>query len=347
MDDRAALDGDAGAEDDVRLDHHVLADLSVEGEENRFRRDHRDAGDHQFMAAALLPDRSIRASSARLLQPVSSASGASTAMARAAARANDLDDVGEVVLALDVGIADLAEQLERLGAVDRHQAAIAIGDASFLFGGILLARGSPSARRSRRSAGHSRSARPVWKPMTTTSLPSASACRAAISGAAVISGVSPKTTRISSYPLAIASRRRQNRMPGTKAFGLQEGRNLDVSRRCRRRRDRLSIPPDDQRDRRNACIDNAIPPHGRSSADRPTGCSTFDIDDFIRVLSPAAKITARHVRVIPNSPAFMASRFGGRHDSARYIAGRYCKEHNPGQRRLLTRIKRDGVIDGR
>ena len=44
----------------------------------------------------------------------------------------DLDDVGEVVFALGIGVADLVEQCQRLRAGDRHQAAIAEADRALV-----------------------------------------------------------------------------------------------------------------------------------------------------------------------------------------------------------------------
>ncbi len=69
--------------------------------------------------------RSITASSARLLQPVISTFGRVDSRDAAADGAGDLDKVRQIVLALGIGVADARQQIERLAAVDRHQAAVA------------------------------------------------------------------------------------------------------------------------------------------------------------------------------------------------------------------------------
>ncbi len=56
----------------------------------------------------------------------------------AADRPDDFNQVGQVVFALDVVVADTVEQIDRLATIDRHQAAIAIGDAAFFLGCILM-----------------------------------------------------------------------------------------------------------------------------------------------------------------------------------------------------------------
>ncbi len=88
-----------------------------------------------------------------MLQPVSSVSGASTAIALPPAATNDFDEIRQVIFALGVGIADAAQQIQRLGTVDRHQTAIAIGDLFLFLGRVLLFadryQGSPSLTISR------------------------------------------------------------------------------------------------------------------------------------------------------------------------------------------------------
>ena len=103
MDDRAASITDARTEHDVRLDQHILADDGVVGEENRFRRDHRHAGNHHFVAAALLPETLDR----REFRPVVAAGHfhfrGLDGRDPAAQRTGDLDEIRQVVFALDVG----------------------------------------------------------------------------------------------------------------------------------------------------------------------------------------------------------------------------------------------------
>src|SRR5690606_15108829 len=56
----------------------------------------------------------------------------------AAFGAQNLYDVGEVILTLDIVVGDLPEQRKRLAAVDRHQSRIAEGDLALFRRGILL-----------------------------------------------------------------------------------------------------------------------------------------------------------------------------------------------------------------
>src|SRR5690606_8085074 len=52
--------------------------------------------------------------------------------------ARDLNDVGEIVLALGIGVAHGIEKVERMLAGNRHQATVAKGDAPLVLAGILV-----------------------------------------------------------------------------------------------------------------------------------------------------------------------------------------------------------------
>ncbi len=135
---RARGDADARPEHDVGLDQHVRLDLGVMGERHRRRRDHGNAPDHQRAAAALLPDRFGLGK----LQPVVDAEqvleGRLDGHHLEAAPIGDLDDIGQVELALGVVVADRIEQAERIGARERHQAAIAEIDAALLGAAVAI-----------------------------------------------------------------------------------------------------------------------------------------------------------------------------------------------------------------
>ena len=138
MDNRAAFNGDARSEDHVRLDQDILSNLRIESQENGFRRDHRHTGDHHLVTAALLPDCLDHGQFGAIVAAGQFCLRRLNGDRLAAFGTNDFNDIGQVVFALGIGIADLAKQFQRLGAVDRHQATVAIGNLSFVLGRIFL-----------------------------------------------------------------------------------------------------------------------------------------------------------------------------------------------------------------
>ena len=81
---------------------------------------------------------SASASSARLLMPRALSKLASVATTSSPAAGCDLDDVGQIIFALGVAIADLLKQRQRMLAGNRHQAAIAEFDPLLGFRGVLV-----------------------------------------------------------------------------------------------------------------------------------------------------------------------------------------------------------------
>ncbi|MNL36801.1 hypothetical protein D3C87_1589090 [compost metagenome] len=138
MNDRTRLDRHAGTENDVGFDQDILTDLRIKGKEYCLRRDHRNAVDHQFVTAALLPEPldegefgAVVAAGQFLFRRIDG-DGA------AAERTGDLDDVSQIIFALHIAVANPIQQIQRIAAVDGHQSAVAPGDLAFLVGGILF-----------------------------------------------------------------------------------------------------------------------------------------------------------------------------------------------------------------
>ena len=138
MDDGAALDGDARTEDHIRLDQNILGNLRIESEEHGFRGNHRHTGHHHLVSAALLPDSLDHRQLGAVVAAGQFRFRCLDGNRLASPGADDLNDIGQVIFTLGIGIADLAEQFQRLGAIDCHQAAVAIGDLLFVLGRILL-----------------------------------------------------------------------------------------------------------------------------------------------------------------------------------------------------------------
>ena len=78
------------------------------------------------------------ASSARLLMPMSSSAGASTAAQSEPAPAGQCDDIGQVIFALGIVIADLGQELPEQRAIHRHDAGIAEADPPLRRRGVAM-----------------------------------------------------------------------------------------------------------------------------------------------------------------------------------------------------------------
>ena len=62
----------------------------------------------------------------------------------------DVDDVGQVIFARGIVVADLAEPAEQVARAHRHHAAIAQADGALFLGGVLDTRPSSRCGRPRR-----------------------------------------------------------------------------------------------------------------------------------------------------------------------------------------------------
>ena len=134
----AVLDGDAGTEEDVRLDDDIAADLGVVGKPDGLRRDQRRALAHHGEARALLED---RLGGGELLARVDAQHivfAARDDRGARAARTRDLDSVGEVEFALGVLVADARQHAEQIVDPEGHDAGIAQPHAAFLGAGVLV-----------------------------------------------------------------------------------------------------------------------------------------------------------------------------------------------------------------
>ena len=132
------FDGDAGAEDDVRADHRIAPDVGVECEEHGFRGHQRHAVVQRLGAGAGLKGglglRQLRTG----VDAKGLGLGADHQTGRQAARAGQFHDVGQVVFAGGIGIADLRDKVEQQCCIGADHAGIAEGYRAHLVRGILV-----------------------------------------------------------------------------------------------------------------------------------------------------------------------------------------------------------------
>ena len=157
-------------------------------------------------------------------------------------------------------------------------------------------RGWRSARRLASSAGRSRSDRPAESPAPRPPRPRPARARSRASVCGRISGVSPKTTRISSAPCAIAAFAASTACAVPRRSRLHENLRRPAANARGLGRDRRRGPGP-------TTTAVAVPPAARTAAstwassERPaTACSTFGRAERMRVPSPAASTIARQVR---------------------------------------------------
>lgn len=106
------LDGDAGAEDDVGFDEHVAADAGVEREEHRLGRDQRDPCVQRLGALPRLEGGLGLRELGAGVDAEGLGLGAAHHVGGEPVVAQEPDEVGEVVLALGVLLADPLDQAE-------------------------------------------------------------------------------------------------------------------------------------------------------------------------------------------------------------------------------------------
>ena len=150
VDRRAVGDLDAGAEDHVRLDRHVAAELGVVGEPHALGIDQRRAFVERLLAPAALP---FELEVGELGAAVDA--GGLVRIAFDDDRlpplgGGDVDDVGQVIFARRIVVADLAQPAEQVGRAHRHHAGIAQADRALLLGRVLDTRPSWRCGRLRR-----------------------------------------------------------------------------------------------------------------------------------------------------------------------------------------------------
>ena len=291
MDHRAVGDRNARADHHERLDGDVVAECGVGGEIDRIRRDQGDAGLERRLAQPRLHDLfglgelGLGVDAAHFILAGFDHDGLQSHVP------DDADRVGQIILALAVGIADLLDDLERAAAVERHHAGIAeidlaLGGAGL---GMLADRHQPIA------------------------LDQQPAVAGGIGGAKAEHGERRAVLQRRPQPRKCLGRnqrrvaerdqqivgaagdrlaRRQHRMRGAEPLALDEGQRHPAAPArppARHRRD-PGRPPRRAR-RRVPC--GAAASTCASSDSPATGCSTFGIAERMRVPSPAASTTVR------------------------------------------------------
>ena len=125
MDHRAVSDRDAGADHHERFDRDVVAEFCICGEVNRLGCDHGHAGVERRLTQPRLHDmlgfRKLRlgVDAAHFILAGLDHNRLQSHLA------NDGNGVAQVILALDVGVTDLFDDLQRLAAIERHHPGIA------------------------------------------------------------------------------------------------------------------------------------------------------------------------------------------------------------------------------
>ena len=183
-----------------------LPKRGVGGEIDRLRRDHRHAGVERRLAQPRLHhllgfgELGLGVDAAHFILAGFDHDGLQSQFP------NDGDRIGQIILALAVGVADLFDDFERRAAVERHHAGVAERDRALRRRWRRHVRGSPPAGRLRPAAGHSRWDRRRESRARPAPRRFASGARRRSNVSAEISGVSPNTTSRSSAPRAMASR---------------------------------------------------------------------------------------------------------------------------------------------
>ncbi len=122
----------------MRLDRHVAADQRIGGKKHRFRRDHRRASRHGGAAQARLRDGFGLSELDAVVDAEHFAFVGDDNFCVASVGARQFHHIGEIELALGVLVVDPFEQSQRVGAVDRHQTAIAQRNRAFFVAGVLF-----------------------------------------------------------------------------------------------------------------------------------------------------------------------------------------------------------------
>src|SRR6478672_9466375 len=128
----------ARAEHDVRLDRHIAAKLRVVCEPHAFRVDQGRAFVEHLLAPASLP---FEFEMGELGAAVDARRFIRIALDHhriAALLRGDVDDVGQVIFACGIVVADLAQPAEKIRGAHRHHAGIAQADGTLVFGRVTI-----------------------------------------------------------------------------------------------------------------------------------------------------------------------------------------------------------------
>ena len=122
---RAVGDLHPGAENDMRLNQDISAQLCVGAEKNRLRRDQRGSVDHSGLAQPVLRDAFRPRELGAVVDAEHLALRADDNPRLQSLRARKLNDIREVIFALGVVGANVPQQFQRAPPVDRHQSGVA------------------------------------------------------------------------------------------------------------------------------------------------------------------------------------------------------------------------------
>src|SRR3954454_19748401 len=137
VDSRAVGDTDAGTEDDMRLDRDVAAELRVVCEPDALRVDQGRPLLKRLLAASALPLQLEVGELDAAIDPCGLIRIAFDYDCIASFGGGDVDDIGEVVLAGGIVVADLVEPPEEVIGADGHHAGVAEPDCALLLRRIL------------------------------------------------------------------------------------------------------------------------------------------------------------------------------------------------------------------
>ena len=136
MDHRAVGDRHTGTDHHKRLDRDIVAERGVGGEVNRLRRDHGDAGLERRLAQPRLHDLlgfgelGLGVDAAHFVLAGFDHDGLQSQFSNHSYR------VGQIILALGVGVTDLFDDFQRPAAIERHHAGVAKRDRAFRRRGV-------------------------------------------------------------------------------------------------------------------------------------------------------------------------------------------------------------------
>ena len=317
---------DAGADHHERLDGDVLAEGGVGGEIDGVGGDQGDAGLERWLAQPRLHDR-FGLGELRLGVDAAHFVLAGFDHDRLQShRAADGHGVDQIKLAFPVGVADPLQDLQRLAAIERHHAGIAQRDRAFRRRGIRLladidqpsvldhqpaiAGGIGGAKAEHRDGG----------PVPQRRAQPRKCFRRDQRGIA-----EHDQKIVGAMQDGVAGR--QHRMRGAEPLALDEGGRIGANA--------PGLVGDggmvgsDHHGERRAGSSGAAPSTCASSDCPATGCSTFGIEDCIRVPSPAASTMVRLDRSFIQIPAIGARTTGSAPDCAAALLEGFCPPWKP------------------
>ena len=126
-----------GAEEDARLDGHVAAEHRIVAERDRLRRQQRDPGEHDLAAPPLLEETLDRGQLDPRIDAEHLVRVRLDCRDPLSGGVGELDDIGEIIVAGGVGLADLVEEGRAARAGKGHDAGVAEADGALGRRGVL------------------------------------------------------------------------------------------------------------------------------------------------------------------------------------------------------------------